>query len=78
MTVRSAPLTEGRAWKALAVHYEEIRELHLRQLFAADPTRGERLTAEAVELYLDWLSALSRNSRARLSPRSAMIVQPTP
>ena len=54
MTARSAPLTERRAWKALAAHYEEIRELHLRKLFADDPTRGERLTAEAVGLYLDY------------------------
>jgi glucose-6-phosphate isomerase len=54
MSTRSAPLTERRAWKALAAHYEQVRELHLRQLFADDPTRGERLTAEAVGLYLDY------------------------
>jgi len=34
MSTRSASLTERRAWKALAAHYEKIRELHLRQLFA--------------------------------------------
>jgi glucose-6-phosphate isomerase len=54
MTAGSAPLTERRVWKALAAHYEKVRELHLRQLFADDPTRGERLTAEAVGLYLDY------------------------
>ena len=54
MTAGSAPLTARRAWKALAAHYEQVRELHLRQLFAADPRRGERLTAEAVGLYLDY------------------------
>jgi glucose-6-phosphate isomerase len=54
MTAGSAPLTERRAWKALAAHSEKVRELHLRQLFADDPTRGERLTAEAVGLYLDY------------------------
>jgi glucose-6-phosphate isomerase len=54
MTARSAPRTERRAWQALAAHSEQVRELHLRQLFAADPTRGERLTAEAVGLYLDY------------------------
>ena len=54
MTAHSAPLTERRAWKALAAHYEKVRKLHLRQLFAADPRRGERLTAEAVGLYLDY------------------------
>jgi glucose-6-phosphate isomerase len=54
MTVHGAPLTERRAWKALAAHYEQVRKLHLRQLFADDPRRGERLTAEAVGLYLDY------------------------
>src|SRR5215813_6080738 len=48
------PLTERQAWKALAAHQQKVRELHLRQLFADDPTRGERLTAEAVGLYLDY------------------------
>jgi glucose-6-phosphate isomerase len=54
MTVHSAPRTERQAWKALAAHYEKVRKLHLRQLFADDPRRGERLTAEAVGLYLDY------------------------
>ena len=48
------PLTARQAWKALEAHYEKIRTLHLRTLFADDPTRGERLTAEAVGLYLDY------------------------
>ena len=48
------PLTERRAWHALAAHHHNVRELHLRQLFADDPTRGERLTAEAVGFYLDY------------------------
>ena len=47
-------LRERPAWVALEQHYEEIRDAHLRDLFAADPTRGERLTAEAVGLYLDY------------------------
>jgi glucose-6-phosphate isomerase len=54
MTAHSAPRTTRRAWQALAAHYEHVRELHLRQLFTADPRRGERLTAEAVGLYLDY------------------------
>jgi glucose-6-phosphate isomerase len=54
MTARSTPLTERRAWQALAAHYEQVRVLHLRQLFADDPGRGERLTAEAAGLYLDY------------------------
>ncbi|HEX9035260.1 MAG TPA: glucose-6-phosphate isomerase [Streptosporangiaceae bacterium] len=42
------------AWAALGEHYEKIRDAHLRDLFAADPGRGERLTAEAAGLYLDY------------------------
>ena len=51
---RIKPLTKRQAWKALAAHYKEVRPLHLRQLFADDPQRGERLTAEAVGIYLDY------------------------
>jgi len=47
-------LTERPAWKALQQHYGEIRHLHLRRLFADDPGRGTRLTAEAAGLYLDY------------------------
>jgi glucose-6-phosphate isomerase len=42
------------AWKALAAHYDTIRGVHLRRLFAEDVTRGERLTAEAAGLSLDY------------------------
>jgi glucose-6-phosphate isomerase len=48
------PLTQRRAWKALQAHHTKIKELHLRQLFADDPGRGERLTAEATSLFLDY------------------------
>jgi glucose-6-phosphate isomerase len=48
------PLTKRPAWKALAAHYKQVRERHLRALFADDPARGERLTVEAVGLYLDY------------------------
>jgi glucose-6-phosphate isomerase len=54
MTAPVAPLMERRAWKALAAHHRLIRDVHIRQLFAEDPARGERLTAEAVGLYLDY------------------------
>ncbi len=47
-------LTERPAWKALEDHYATLRNLHLRQLFADDPRRGERLTAEAAGIYLDY------------------------
>jgi glucose-6-phosphate isomerase len=43
-----APLITLATWKVLEAHYAKVRELHLRQLFADDPKRGERLTAEAV------------------------------
>src|SRR5499433_1303312 len=48
------PLTKRPAWKALATHYKEVNDWHLRDLFANDAQRGERLTAEAVGLYLDY------------------------
>src|SRR5437016_13352033 len=48
------PPTKRKAWKALQAHYKKVRELHLRDLFADDPKRGERMTAEAVGLYLDY------------------------
>ena len=54
MTAQIAPLTQRAAWKALEVHHENIRELPLRKLFAEDPKRGERMTAEAVGLFLDY------------------------
>jgi glucose-6-phosphate isomerase len=47
-------LTKRNAWKALQAHYKQVRELHLRNLFADDPKRGERMTAEGVGLYLDY------------------------
>ena len=49
-----APLTTCAAWQALEAHYAKVQELHLRQLFADDPKRGERLTAEAVGIYFDY------------------------
>jgi glucose-6-phosphate isomerase len=54
MITDHTPLTARPAWQALVTHYEQVRKLHLRQLFAVDPQRGERLTAEAVGLYLDY------------------------
>jgi glucose-6-phosphate isomerase len=47
-------LTQRPAWKALEAHYAEVQPLTLRALFDADPSRGERLTAEAVGLYFDY------------------------
>jgi glucose-6-phosphate isomerase len=50
----ATPLRERKAWQALERHYAEISGTHLRDLFDSDPTRGERLTAEAVGIYLDY------------------------
>jgi glucose-6-phosphate isomerase len=48
------PLPERKAWQALKRHHAEIAGQHLRELFAADPERGERMTVEAAGLYLDY------------------------
>jgi glucose-6-phosphate isomerase len=48
------PLRQRRSFKELQTHYELIKDRHLRQLFTEDPERGERLTAEACGLYLDY------------------------
>src|ERR671932_676083 len=53
-TQATPPLSQRPAWRALQAHYETIRNVHLRTLFAEDPRRGERLAAEAVGLYLDY------------------------
>src|ERR1700693_3027300 len=54
MTAGIAPLTSRPARRALQSHHQKVRDLHLRDIFAGDPTRGERLTAEAVGVYLDY------------------------
>ena len=54
MPMSTSTLTDSPAWKALQAHHAEVAGLHLRQLFAADPTRGDRFTAEACGLYLDY------------------------
>src|ERR1700675_1408079 len=48
------PASKRQAWKDLGAHYKKVGETHLRQLFADDPKRGERLTVEAVGLFLDY------------------------
>jgi glucose-6-phosphate isomerase len=47
-------LTQRSAWKALSAHHKRIRKLHLRDLFAKDPKRGERMTAQAIGFFLDY------------------------
>ena len=57
--IKSAAITNqlskrNKAWKALASHLPKVRDLHLRELFAEDPQRGRRMTAEAAGLFLDY------------------------
>ncbi|HWF45817.1 MAG TPA: glucose-6-phosphate isomerase [Bryobacteraceae bacterium] len=53
-SVITRPLIERPAWKDLQNHSKKIREQHLRTLFAADPERGQRMTAETAGIYLDY------------------------
>jgi glucose-6-phosphate isomerase len=53
MKARIQP-AKRQAWKALESHYKKVSALHLRQLFAEDPNRGERMALEAVGIYLDY------------------------
>jgi glucose-6-phosphate isomerase len=48
------PQKPRTAWRALEMHYRKIRDLHLRDLFANDPNRGERMAVEGAGLYLDY------------------------
>jgi glucose-6-phosphate isomerase len=54
MTATPQLLTARPAWKALEANHQKLQELHLRKLFADDPKRGERLTVEAVGIFLDY------------------------
>ncbi len=54
MTATIDSLKQRTAWKDLANHYQKVRDVHLRTLFADDPQRGQRLSAEAIGLYLDY------------------------
>ena len=54
MTTNNPQPTAHAAWKALEDHYPHVRELHLRQLFANDPARGERLTVERSASIFDY------------------------
>ncbi len=65
------PLTECPAWRALQAHYRMIHDVHLRQIFADDPLRGTRLTAEAAGLYLDYSKHCVTDETLRLLLRLA-------
>jgi glucose-6-phosphate isomerase len=67
VTTSTQPLTTRPAWHALQSHYEQIRSVSLRELFSKDPDRGERLTAEAAGLYLDF-------SKNRISDKTVALL----
>ena len=60
------PLTQRKAWKALASHQKKIQRLHLRELFAADRERGTRLATESIGLFLDYSKNRVTNETLRL------------
>lgn len=66
MTSGAVPLTQGAAWKALQEHYEAVKALHMRDLFAKDPGRGARLACEAEGIYLDYSKNRLRDDTMRL------------
>jgi glucose-6-phosphate isomerase len=69
--VSGARLTQLPAWRALSEHFDQLKDVHLRQLFADDPRRGERLAAEAVGLYLDYSKHRVTDETLRLLVRLA-------
>jgi glucose-6-phosphate isomerase len=66
-TPKAEPLAKRKAWLDLQNHYQEVRPQHLKKLFAEDPQRGERLTAEAVGIFLDY-------SKNRITDRTVQLL----
>src|SRR5437879_11877016 len=66
-TPKAEPLAKRKAWLDLQNHYQEVRPQHLKKLFAEDPQRGERMTAEAVGIFLDY-------SKNRLTDRHVQLL----
>jgi glucose-6-phosphate isomerase len=54
MATQTTRIDQTAEWQALRYHHQELGDTHLRELFAADPARGETMTCEAGDLYLDW------------------------
>ncbi|HXG75577.1 MAG TPA: hypothetical protein VNJ53_03315, partial [Gaiellaceae bacterium] len=71
MRVRET-LTESAAWRRLAWHHADLRHRHLRELFDGDLQRGERLSVEAVGLYLDYSKHLVTDETMHLLRRLAL------
>jgi glucose-6-phosphate isomerase len=66
MSAAAPRLTDRPSWKALAAHAAEVRKTNLRELFGADPGRGERLTAEGAGLFLDYSKHRATDETFRL------------
>ena len=66
MTSNTQPLTQRPAWAALKAHHREIARVHLRELFAGDPERGERLALEAAGIHLDYSKNRINDETVRL------------
>src|SRR5579871_3815797 len=71
MSTNSMPLTQRPEWKALEEHYAQMRDVYLRELFAQDPQRGERLAVEAAGFYLDYSKNRLNDETLRLLLRLA-------
>jgi glucose-6-phosphate isomerase len=56
----------NKIWRALETHYQKIQQLHLRDLFAEDPCRGERLSAEVAGIYFDYSKHLITDETLQL------------
>ena len=54
MTPSATRITESVEWQALRTHFAQLEGVHLRELFVGDPRRGEAMTVEAADLYLDY------------------------
>src|SRR5260370_31425602 len=54
MTEAATRITESAEWQALQAHHAQLDGVHLRELFARDPQRGQAMTVEAADLYLDY------------------------
>jgi glucose-6-phosphate isomerase len=67
----ATPLTQRAEWRTLGEHFQKIRDVHLRTLFAEDPTRGERFGLEAVGLHLDYSKNRVTDETLRLLVRLA-------
>jgi glucose-6-phosphate isomerase len=65
-SITGNPVVKRQAWKALEAHSKQIQKSHLRNLFADDPKRGERLTLEAVGIYFDYSKNLITDETLKL------------